>query len=143
MKIKLYTTNSANNVINKTLENEIEYDIKFKDNTDIKNPMVTLRSNDIIHHNYAYIEKLNRYYFIERIELYPNSIYNIYLRVDVLETYKDEILKCEGYINQQTQKVNSYYDSDYKTEIRKEVDIYKSDVTLDDVSTILLTTIGG
>lgn len=143
MKIKLYTTNSANNVINKTLENEIEYDIKFKDNTDIKNPMVILRSNDIILHNYAYIEKFNRYYFIERIELYPNSIYNIYLRVDVLETYKDEILKCEGYINQQTQKVNSYYDSDYKTEIRKEVDIYKSDVTLDDVSNILLTTIGG
>lgn len=143
MKILLYTTNSANNTINKVLENEIEYDIKIKENTDIKLPMIILRSDDIILSNYAYIPKWKRYYFIERIELYPNDIYNIYLRCDVLETYKDEILKCDGFINQQTQNVNSYYDSDYKTEIRKEVDIYKSDVTLDDVSTILLTTIGG
>ena len=93
MKIKLYTTNSANNVINKVLENEIEYDIKLKDNTSIKTPMIVLRSDDIILSNYAYIEKFGRYYFIERIELYPNNIYNIYLRCDVLETYKDELLK--------------------------------------------------
>lgn len=143
MKIKLYTTTSANNVINKVLENEIEYDIKLKDNTSIKTPMIVLRSDDIILSNYAYIEKFKRYYFIERIELYPNNIYNIYLRCDVLESYKEELLQCEGYINQQSQKVNHYYDSDYKSEVRKEVDIYKSDVTLADVSTMLLTTIGG
>lgn len=143
MKIILYTTSSANNVINKVLENAIEYDIKFKENTDIKTPMIVLRSSDIILSNYAYIEKFNRYYFIDRIELYPNNLYNIYLRCDVLETYKNELLKCDGYINQQTQKVNSYYDSDYKSEVRKEVDVYKSDVTLADTSTMLLTTIGG
>lgn len=143
MKIKLYNTNSANNVINKVLTDEIEYDIKFKDKTDIKNPMVILRCEDIILSNYAFIEEFNRYYFIEKIELYPNNIYYIYLKCDVLETYKEELLRCEGYINQQKQNVNSYYDSGFKTEIRKEVDIYKSDVTLEDVETILLNTIGG
>lgn len=143
MKIKLYNTTSANNVINKVLTDEIEFDIKFKDKTDVKNPMVILRCSDIILSNYAFIEEFNRYYFIERIELYPNDIYYIYLKCDVLETYKEELLKCEGYINQQKQNVNSYYDSGFKTEIRKEVDIYKSDVTLDEVTTILLNTIGG
>lgn len=143
MKIKLYNTTSANNVINKVLTDEIEFDIKFKDKTDVKNPMVILRCSDIILSNYAFIEEFNRYYFIERIELYPNDIYYIYLKCDVLETYKDELLKCEGYINQQKQNVNSYYDSGFKTEIRKEVDIYKSDVTLEDITTILLNTIGG
>lgn len=143
MKMKLYNTSSANNVINKVLTNEIEYDIKFKDKTNILNPLVILRCESIILSNYAYIEEFSRYYFIERIELYPNNIYYIYLKCDVLESFKDELLKCDGYINQQKQNVNSYYDSGFKTEIRKEVDIYKSDVTLEDVATILLNTIGG
>lgn len=143
MKIKLYNTSSGNNVINKDLENEIEYEIKFKDNTDLKTPMIVLKSNDLILSNYAYIEKFKRYYFIERIELYPNNIYNIYLRCDVLETYKDELLKCDGYISKQTEKINSYYDSGYKNELRKEVDIYKSDIELSDSETTVLSTIGG
>ena len=143
MKIIMYTTNSANNVINKVLENAVEYDIKFKDNTDIKTPLVVLRSEDIILSNYAYIEKFSRYYFVDKIELYPNNIYNIYLRCDVLESYKSKLLKCDGFISQQKQNVNSYYDSDFKSEVRKEVNIYKSDVTLEDVDTIILTTIGG
>lgn len=144
MKIFFYNTTSGNNVINKVLTNETEYDIKFKDSTDVKTPLVILRSDDIINFNYAYIEKFNRYYFVERIELYPNSIYNIYLRCDVLETYKNDILKCEGNISQQKQNVNNYFDSNYKTEVRKEVDIYNSNVTLSgNKNTIILATIGG
>lgn len=144
MKIFFYNTTSGNNVINKVLTNETAYDIKFKDSTDVKTPLVILRSDDIINFNYAYIEKFNRYYFVERIELYPNSIYNIYLRCDVLETYKNDILKCEGNISQQKQNVNNYFDSNYKTEVRKEVDIYNSNVTLSgNKNTIILATIGG
>lgn len=144
MKIIFYNTTSGNNVINKVLTNATEFDIKFKDSTDVKNPMVILRSDTIVNFNYAFIENFNRYYFVERVELYPNSIYNIYLRCDVLETYKEDILKCEGNISQQKQNVNNYYDSGYKTELRKEVDIYKSDVSLsENKSTIILATIGG
>ena len=143
MKIKLYNTSIGNKVINKVLQNDIEYALKFKDNTDLKTPMIVLKSDDLILSNYAYIEKFERYYFIERIELYPNNIYNIYLRCDVLETYKDELLKCDGYISKQTEKINSYYDSGYKNELRKEVDIYKSDIELSDSETTVLSTIGG
>lgn len=144
MKIIFYNTTSGNNVINKVLTNATEFDIKFKDSTDVKNPMVILRSDTIVNFNYAFIENFNRYYFVERVELYPNSIYNIYLRCDVLETYKEDILKCEGNISQQKQNVNNYYDSGYKTELRKEVDVYKSDVSLsENKSTIILATIGG
>lgn len=144
MKIVFYNTSSANNVINKILTNEKEYDIKLKDNTSIRFPMIILRSDDIINYNYAYIENFNRYYFIDKMELKPNGIYYIYLRCDVLETYKHDILKCDGYITQQKQNVNKYYDSGYKVELRKEVDIYKSDVSLNETeSTMILSTIGG
>lgn len=142
MKILLYNTSSANNVINKVLTNEMEYDIKFKDNTNINRPIVRLNSETYISYNYAYIEKFGRYYFIERIELYPNRIYELTLRCDVLETFKDELLQCEGFVSQQ-ENINPYYDSGYKSEERKEIDIYKSDVSLTGDTSIILSTIGG
>lgn len=143
MLMKMYDTKSSNNVINKVLENEIEFDMKFKDKTDIVNPVVILHSATLILSNYAYIPDFHRYYFVDKIELFPNSIYNITLRCDVLESFKDEILASSGFINQQT-NVNKYYNSNYQSEVRKEVDLYKSNVTIDtDVKETILVTIGG
>lgn len=144
MLMKMYDTKSSNNVINKVLENEHEFDIKFKDKTDIVNPVVILSSPTLILSNYAYIPDFNRYYFVDKIELYPNSIYHISLRCDVLESFKDEILASSGFINQQTKNVNKYYNSNYQSEVRKEVDLYKSDVTIDtNIKSTILVTIGG
>lgn len=144
MLMKMYDTKSSNNVINKVLENEHEFDIKFKDKTDIVNPVVILHSATLILSNYAYIPDFQRYYFVDKIELFPNSVYHITLRCDVLESFKDEILASSGFINQQTKNVNKYYNSNYQSEVRKEVDLYKSDVTIStDVKTTILVTIGG
>lgn len=144
MLIKMYDTKSSNNVINKVLENEISFDMKFKDKTDIVNPVVILHSDTLILSNYAYIPDFHRYYFVDKIELFPNSIYNITLRCDVLESFKDEILASSGFVNQQTNNVNKYYNSNYQSEVRKEVDLYKSNVTIDtDVKETILVTIGG
>lgn len=144
MLIKLYDTKCDNNVINKVLTNEREFDIKFKDRTDIIAPVIILRSDSLILSNYAYIPEFNRYYFVSKIELYPNNIYNISLRCDVLESFKTEILESSGFINQQTKNVNKYFNSNYKSEVRKEVDTYSSTVTIPtDVKETILVTIGG
>lgn len=144
MLIKMYDTKCDNNVINKVLENEREFDIKLKDKTDIIAPVIILRSDSLILSNYAYIPEFNRYYFVSKIELFPNGIYNISLRCDVLESFKTEILNSTGFINQQTKNVNKYFNADYKSEVRKEVDIYKSNVTIPtNVSETILVTIGG
>lgn len=144
MLMKMYDTKSSNNVINKVLENEQSFDIKFKDKTDIVNPVVILHSPTLILSNYAFIPDFNRYYFVDKIELFPNSVYHITLRCDVLESFKDEILASSGFINQQSQNVNRYYNSNYQSEVRKEVDLYKSDVTIDtNIKTTILVTIGG
>ena len=144
MLMKMYDTKSSNNVINKVLENEHEFDIKFKDKTDIVNPVVILHSATLILSNYAYIPDFHRYYFLYKIELFPNSVYNITLRCDVLESFKDDILASSGFINQQSQNVNKYYNSNYQSEVRKEVDLYKSNVTIPiDVKSTILVTIGG
>lgn len=144
MLMKMYDTKSSNNVINKVLENEHEFDIKFKDKTNIVTPVVILSSPTLILSNYAYIPDFNRYYFVDKIELFPNSIYNIALRCDVLESFKAEILASSGFINQQTNNVNKYYNSNYQSEVRKEVDLYRSTVTIPtDVKETILVTICG
>lgn len=142
MLMKLYTTKTPNNTIGKVLENETEYNIKFKAQADRTKPVVVLMSETMIDFNYAYIPDFNRYYFVENIEVTPNKIYNISLRCDVLESFKNDILESSGFVNQQTTP-NKYYNSDYQTEIKKEVDVIKSNVTLDTTKSTILVTIGG
>lgn len=142
MLIKLYTTKSSNNTINKVLENEQLINVKFKGNADILNPIIELKRDSYILSNYCYIPDFNRFYFIDNIEIYPNNIYTLSLKVDVLESFKNEILMCNADIIKQ-ENINQYYDSDYKSEVRKEIDIYKSNVTLDNGKSTILTTIGG
>ena len=142
MLMKLYTTKTPNNTIGKVLENETEYNIKFKSQADRTKPVVVLMSETMIDFNYAYIPDFNRYYFVESIKVTPNKIYNITLRCDVLESFKNDILESSGFVNQQTTP-NKYYNSDYQTEIKKEVDVIKSNVTLDTTKSTILVTIGG
>lgn len=143
MIMKMYNTSDSNNTINKTLTNETEFNIKLKSNTSITQPVVVLHSNNIILFNYAYIPEFNRYYFVDKIELFPNGIYNITLKVDVLESFKNDIKNSYGMISKQT-NINNYYNNGYESEIRKEVDLYRSNVTFNlDTKEIVLVTIGG
>lgn len=143
MIMKMYNTSDSNNTINKTLSNETEYEIKLKGETDIKTPVVVLHSDSIILFNYAYIPEFNRYYFIDKIELFPNGIYNISLKVDVLESFKNDIKNSMGLISKQT-NINNYYNDSYESEIKKEVDLYKSNITFDlNKKSKILVTIGG
>lgn len=142
MLMVLSNTKSTNNSLNKVLENETEFDIKFKSQADRKNPVVVLNSQTMINFNYAYIPDFERYYFIERVEVTPNKIYNITLRCDVLESFKNDILASSGFISQQTEG-NNYYNSDYQTEIKKEVEIIQSTVTVPQTKSTILVAVGG
>lgn len=143
MVIKLYKTTDTNNTINKTLSNETEYTIKFKGVADIKNPVVLLTSETFLNFNYAYIPDFERFYFINNIEINPNKIYTLNLSVDVLESFKNDILSSKGMITKQT-NINNYYNDSYESEIKKQVDIYKSTVTFDlESKDKVLVTIGG
>lgn len=143
MIMKMYNTSDSNNTINKTLANETEFNIKLKGDTSITRPVVVLHSNSIILFNYVYIPEFNRYYFVDKIELFPNGIYNISLKVDVLESFKNDIKNSRGLISKQT-NINNYYNDSYESEIKKEVDLYKSNVTFDlNKKSKILVTIGG
>lgn len=142
MIISLYNTNDSNIVIDKTLTNKIDYTIKLKDNTSIINPTIILKTETLITSNYAYIPNFDRYYYIENIEVFPNDIYSITLKCDVLMSFKDDIKNSSAYVSQQT-TTNKYYDNGYQSEVKKEVDIFKSDYVLEKGTNTILVTIGG
>lgn len=142
MLAKAYNTNSSSNTLNKELVLVSDIEIKFKKEVNRYNPTIMLKYDDIIDFNYMYIPKLNRYYFVEDIEIYPNKIFTLTLKCDVLMSFKDDILNSEGNITSQT-NYNDYYNFDYASEVRKETNIYNSNVMLDDTKTMILCTIGG
>lgn len=142
MIVKAYKTESSANTINKIINFVTDIDVKFKDEVNIYNPTIILKYDDLIDFNYMYIEKFKRYYFIESVEVFPNKIYHLTLKCDVLMSFKDDILNSYGNIIRQT-NYNDYYDFDYSCEVRKESNIYNSNVTFEDVKTFILCTIGG
>ncbi len=138
MIIKLYNTRSSNNTINKVLQNEQEFNITFKDTADINNPVIKLYSKDLLLYNYAYIPDFKRYYFISNITTTPKNVYILYLRCDVLESIKDDILQATGLITRNADG-NPYFDGgDYLTEVRKTHTIYESDIELDFNTSIIV-----
>lgn len=145
MQIILYKTRSTSNTIGKVLETETPVDnVLLKDRTDIKQPVLKLKNDDsIFGFNYCFIPNFNRYYFIQNIRVFPNSIFELDLAVDVLETFKTDIISSKGFVKHQSE-FNAYYNKDYNSEVRKEIDVYNSNITLNiNSKNMVLVTVGG
>ena len=143
MLLKLYNTDSETNRISKVLKDETEFNVRLKEKSSVINPIILLKSETYITFNYAYIEQFKRYYFVDDVSVFPNKIYLLTLRCDVLTSFKDDILKSYARIVEQTNS-NAYYDSNLKSEVRKEVDTYMSNISFDlTADSMVLVTIGG
>lgn len=142
MEVILYNTKSSNNTINKILSDKKLYsNVSLKDVTEITQPTLRFKSETQLNYNYCYIPDFKRYYFINRVIIFPNKIYQLELQCDVLESFKKDILNCDGEIVKQTQ-YNKYFNSELAIEERKEVDIYYSDVEVEPNHEIILITVG-
>ena len=95
MIVKIYNNKSNENIVNKKIEEVQEISFEFKDDSDITNPILILQSYKS--GNYCFIPELKRYYFIDRIELMNGGFYKLYLEIDVLMSYKDEIINADWY----------------------------------------------
>lgn len=139
MILKLFKTLDSNNVINKTLTDEIQLDINLKSDTDIINPEIVLLG-DFRGFNYAHIPDLNRFYFIERVEQLNLQLVKLSLSCDVLETYKESILNSEcEYIREAKNgdKVINAPESSFNNVLK-----YESNITMSLDNNIVISTIG-
>lgn len=118
MNIDLYKTSDNNNVVNKTLTNQISRNCEIIEMTNILQPVLKIKG--LYNHNYCYIPFFSRYYYITDIS-YHNGISYLYLRVDVLMTYKEEIKNLECLvIRQENTYNNNLPDNNLLKQIRKQ-----------------------
>ena len=108
MIIDFYKINDVKNKINKTLG--VPYtmnNVFFKSgDVDIIKPFLRL-SRDITQYNYCFIRELNRFYFIDDVVIENNGIRNYKLSIDVLMTYKTEIMNNKTHIIESENVINA------------------------------------
>lgn len=142
MKLLLYAVDDGDNVINKVLPTPYEVDIRLSNDVDVLTPKIILR--DVVgvnyeHYNYAFIDVLGRYYFIDRIAKVNNRDSWLYLSCDVLETYKTEILNSRARVKRNL-RTGDYVDVNLDRNVYQSVSLYKSDKGLvDGEKTTILT----
>ena len=97
-EIKLYKFNKK---INSTLKPDastpsVTLNCNIKTDSSIINPVIELKTNPL-GYNYCYIQKFNRYYFINDI-VYSIGYWTLSLNVDVLASFKSDITSSTQYV---------------------------------------------
>ncbi len=141
MQVEFYTTTDNARTVNKTLQLNKTLDIVFRQAVDEQAPLIIMNKNNLAGSNYVHIPAFNRYYFISHVDNYTANLVSVYLTTDLLMTYKDIILNSPVQIIA-TEKP-SYLSASLPTQATISKRVVKSDVTLDNKNSIILTTIGG
>lgn len=125
--VDLYKNTSPVEKIGKTLTDKQSItDVLLKRDTSILRPVLLVNdARGVTNFNYMYISEFDRYYFIDDIRSAHNNIWEISAHVDVLETYKDQILSNQAVIKRQTNKYNTYLnDPEWKVYANENVVAY-------------------
>ena len=119
VSLTTYTMRCERNRVNKLnfLDNERVITGTFRDNCNMLSPVIILElpyESDamVIDFNYVYIEQLGRCYFVENINFLHRNLYEVYLRVDVLMSYRIEINSQTAFIERN--------ENDYDLELKDE-----------------------
>lgn len=109
INVKFYTSTSDKRALTKTLTGEVSKDCQITDNCDILNPTIEVNIfSGLSNKNYMFINSWHRKYFIDNITVTSGGIAIIKGHVDVLSSYKDQILNCSAVVCRQQSKGNYY-----------------------------------
>lgn len=98
MNLVFYKTISEHNKLNKVLTAEKTIVGNIQNDIDIDNPVFNISlENNVVDYNYCYIEAFNRYYYITKIEI-VNKMLRVYMHIDVLMSFKNDILNSKAHI---------------------------------------------
>ena len=108
MDIIFYNNLSDPNTINKALTEVLTLSGELKSSCDIISPNITISNHGMINANYCYIPEFGRYYFIVKQTIITNNVIEIKLNVDVLESFKLEILSLQCILENSTTNNDNY-----------------------------------
>ena len=141
MQMVLYHTDDQANVINKHLLKLRTVNIILREMIDEKSPVLLVHDTTIANANYCYLESFKRYYFIDQVRRVNAHLVQVRLTSDLLMTYKDKIVSQDLLITATSKP--SYYSTSLPIQATTTKRISKSDTTLSNDTSIILTTIGG
>ena len=73
--------------------------VVLKDDTNLMSPTFILKTSEVVYNsNYVYCSFTSRYYYIKSIDALKGGRIAINCKIDVLYTYKDEILNSSGWV---------------------------------------------
>lgn len=118
MLIELCKTNDSFNVLGKSITKLSEIEINLRKDFDSIYPNLILSTE--ISFNYIIIPSLNKKYYLDNVEIIANRLKKYSFKLDVLETYKENILnstiqadstnvKMNGVTIQTTDEVTTEY----------------------------------
>lgn len=102
MELQLMYNLSDARCINKKLVDAQAFTGQMRDEVSIMNPVVRIEVESIPRFNYAYIPELERYYMIDDITVYREGIVDISMSVDVLMSFKRDILSSIAVVDKQS-----------------------------------------
>lgn len=149
MDIIIYNTKDDSRVVDKTLVEVVRFsNVTLKESTGVTNPTIVITGvsvDDVSLFNYCRIPKFGRNYFINEITAKKGKVLELSCHVDVLTTYKDDILKSKQLIERQENVKNSLLVDDMLPLANKREIIGSNvgDVLDEDSNYFILTTIGG
>lgn len=106
MEVQFFYNVSDPRCINKNLIEGDTFEGQARDQVSIMNPVVLFDTEDIIKYNYAYIPEFERYYSIDNIVAYRNNLYEVTMTVDVLMSFRRDILNCVAVVDKQAMPEN-------------------------------------
>ena len=120
MNITLYNTTSPNNKINKTLTNATVLTGDFREETGFLSQVFRVEGMQNRSFNYTYIPDFNRYYYIEEYRSLGHNILELQLKVDVLMSYKTDILNTTVILERTSMPSNAILDINDGSMVSKE-----------------------
>ena len=144
MEIKLCENFSENNIINKTIDEKDTASAVIKGALSIEAPVLIIAYNASLQNiNYLKIPELKRNYFITDIINLTGGRYEIRAKTDVLESFKNDILRLSVVVDKQESPAlaNMYYNDGSFISSEKEFIYTKNfpEGVLDDGEFILIT----
>lgn len=150
MEINLFTCNAERNRIDKSayLTNRFVLSGSFRASTSALNIEVDVEKTNPVKYdyNYMYIEEFNRYYYIDDIVSIRTNVWTIKASVDVLMSFKTDILKSSAIIDKvETESVANLYldDGSFVMDTRKYNEIKEFPNGFNDSGSYILICAGG
>lgn len=145
MQITLYVNNSDKKQIGKTLTDNLVITGSLRDESSITEPNILIELENPSIYNYVYIPQFKRYYFIEDIISVRSNIWLLKLSVDVLESFKNDILDLDVILRSTEQTGLTRYMSSnvWQNTVKETTTIKQFPLGLSEFGEFVLITAGG